>query len=73
VIATKFLLPPHSFLSNESAQAYTACDCVIFRLDNVEDQGGFDRPNVVIMQHFIDRNHKLSAEIIVNDFGNYRH
>ncbi len=43
---------------------------MIFRLDDIEDQGNTDRPNNAIMQHFIDRNHKLSAEIVVNDFGN---
>lgn len=70
IIATMFLLPHYSFLSNESAHAYTSCNCVIFRLDDIEDQGNADKPNTAIMQYFIERNHKLSAEIVVNDFGN---
>jgi peptidoglycan/xylan/chitin deacetylase (PgdA/CDA1 family) len=70
VITTSILIPPHSFLSNKSAQAYSSCNCVIFRLDDIEDQGNADKPNIAIMQHFIDKNHKLSSEIIVNNFGN---
>jgi peptidoglycan/xylan/chitin deacetylase (PgdA/CDA1 family) len=69
-IAAMLLLPQHSFFSNTNAEAYTSCNCVIFRLDDVEDQGNTDKPNVAIMQHFIDRNHKLSAEVVVNKFGN---
>ncbi len=43
---------------------------MIFRLDDVEDRGNADKPNIAIMQHFIDTHHKLSSEIIVNNFGN---
>ena len=64
------LLPQHSFFSDNSANAYSSCNCVIFRLDDVEDQGNSDKPNIALMQHFIDKNHKLSAEITVNNFGN---
>jgi peptidoglycan/xylan/chitin deacetylase (PgdA/CDA1 family) len=70
VIAMMLLVPQSSLLSNNSVQATSQCNCVIFRLDDVEDLGGFDKPNIAIMQHFIDKNHKLSTEIVVNDFGN---
>jgi peptidoglycan/xylan/chitin deacetylase (PgdA/CDA1 family) len=70
VIAIMLVAPSYSFFPTRSAQAYSPCNCVIFRLDDLEDQGNTDKPNVAIMQHFIDNNHKLSAEIIVNKFGN---
>ncbi|MFL6482354.1 MAG: polysaccharide deacetylase family protein, partial [Nitrososphaera sp.] len=57
-------------MSNKPAQAYTSCNCVIFRLDDVEDHGNADQPNIAIMNYFISKNHKLSSEIIVNNFGN---
>ncbi|MFL6503267.1 MAG: polysaccharide deacetylase family protein, partial [Nitrososphaera sp.] len=43
---------------------------MIFRLDDVEDHGNADQPNIAIMNYFISKNHKLSSEIIVNNFGN---
>src|SRR5919198_1559368 len=70
VFTTLLLLAPYSFSTNKSVQAYSPCNCVIFRLDDVEDQGNSDKAQVALMQHFIDTNHKLSAEIIVNNFGN---
>ena len=70
LVATMLLLPQHSFFSDNSANAYSSCNCVIFRLDDVEDQGNSDKPNIALMQHFIDKNHKLSTEITVNNFGN---
>jgi peptidoglycan/xylan/chitin deacetylase (PgdA/CDA1 family) len=70
VIAIMLLLTPYSFSSNRSVQAYSPCNCLIFRLDDIEDKGNSDVPNIAIMQHFIDKNHKLSNEIIVNNFGN---
>jgi peptidoglycan/xylan/chitin deacetylase (PgdA/CDA1 family) len=70
VIATMLVIPQYSFVSSKNAQAYSSCNCVIFRLDDVEDRGNADNPNIAIMQHFIDTHHKLSSEIIVNNFGN---
>src|SRR5919199_681205 len=70
LFTTLLLLAPYSFSTNKSAQAYSPCNCVIFRLDDVEDNGNSDVANDAIMQHFIDKNHKLSDEIIVNNFGN---
>jgi peptidoglycan/xylan/chitin deacetylase (PgdA/CDA1 family) len=70
VITTSLLIPSQSFLSSKPAQAYTSCNCVIFRLDDVEDHGNADQPNIAIMNYFISKNHKLSSEIIVNNFGN---
>ena len=70
VFATTLLVTPYSLFSNKSIQAYSPCNCAIFRLDDIEDQGNSDVPNNAIMQYFIDKNHKLSAEIIVNNFGN---
>jgi len=64
------ILPVLSLPLSRPANAYAACNCVIFRLDDVEDQGNTDTPNTAIMQHFISTNHKLSTEIIVNNFGN---
>ncbi|MFL6480581.1 MAG: polysaccharide deacetylase family protein [Nitrososphaera sp.] len=60
----------NNFVPYANAQTYNPCNCVIFRLDDISDEGNSDKPNIAIMQHFIDKNHKLSAEIIVNNFGN---
>ncbi|MFL6309768.1 MAG: polysaccharide deacetylase family protein [Nitrososphaera sp.] len=60
----------NNFVPYANAQTYNPCNCVIFRLDDIADEGNSDKPNIAIMQHFIDKNHKLSAEIIVNNFGN---
>ena len=69
-IASLLFLPQFSIFSNLTATAYAPCNCVIFRLDDIEDQGNSDVPNNAIMQHFISQNHKLSTEIIVNNVGN---
>jgi peptidoglycan/xylan/chitin deacetylase (PgdA/CDA1 family) len=64
------LVLPQLSLSIKNAEAYNPCNCVIFRLDDVEDQGNSNVPNVALLQHFITNNHKLGTEIIVNNFGN---
>ncbi|MDQ4066894.1 MAG: polysaccharide deacetylase family protein, partial [Thermoproteota archaeon] len=52
-----------------NAQSYNPCNCVIFRLDDVED-GGINVPNSAIMDHFISENKKFSPLMVVSQFGN---
>jgi peptidoglycan/xylan/chitin deacetylase (PgdA/CDA1 family) len=58
------------FPSSYFAQAYTPCNCVIFRLDDIEDQGNSDVPNTAIMQYFIANGYRLMTDLIVSRFGN---
>lgn len=55
------ITPAHALISG-------ACNCVIFRLDDLQDE--FVGPEqVAVMQKFIDKNEKLSLGIIMNDIG----
>ena len=71
IIGLVVLLLLAPFISTApSGSAYTSCNCVIFRLDDIEDNGNTNNPSTAIMDYFIGQGHKLSAEIVVNRFGN---
>ncbi len=63
----ELLLETIFFYAN--AQSYNPCNCVIFRLDDVSD-GGNTVPMIAIMDHFINKNKKLTPNIVVSEFGN---
>ncbi|MCI4433207.1 MAG: chitobiase/beta-hexosaminidase C-terminal domain-containing protein, partial [Nitrosopumilus sp.] len=54
---------------SSSALISNACNCVIFRLDDVQDYY-LDTVQTVIMDKFIQKNEKLSLGIVMNFIGN---
>lgn len=49
----------------QPASAYTACNCVIFRMDDVTDYG-YNNIQVAIMNHFIQKHEPLTTSIIAS-------
>ncbi len=45
-----------------------ACNCVIFRLDDVQDNW-LDKVQVKVMEHFLEENKKLNVGVIMNHLG----
>jgi peptidoglycan/xylan/chitin deacetylase (PgdA/CDA1 family) len=52
-----------------SAQISGACNCVIFRFDDVQDEW-VNPEQIAVMNKFIEKNEKLSLGIIMHDIGN---
>ncbi|AIF82260.1 putative xylanase/chitin deacetylase [Candidatus Nitrososphaera evergladensis SR1] len=71
-MAASFLLVLGAISTPLSAQAATipgACNCVIFRLDDIQDFW-LNTVQVALMDHFIEKSEKLTVGTIMNFIGN---
>jgi peptidoglycan/xylan/chitin deacetylase (PgdA/CDA1 family) len=55
--------------SNFSSYAYSACNCVIFAMDDIEDYG-VNNVQIAVMDYFISKNLPFTASIIVSKLAN---
>lgn len=61
-------IPITSASALEGGQVYNGCNCVVFRLDDVQDFWLIDQ-QVAIMDLFVSHNSTLALGLIMDDFG----
>lgn len=68
LLSSSHINNPSSQESEEKTGSIKGCSCVVFRMDDVQDDF-VDSAQVAAMNIFIERNQSLSLGIIMNDIG----
>jgi peptidoglycan/xylan/chitin deacetylase (PgdA/CDA1 family) len=64
-----FAQPIILVFSSTSSYAYSACNCVIFAMDDMGDYG-YNKVQLATMDYFISKNLPFTASIVVGDLAN---
>ena len=68
LVVTLSLIPTTAF-SQMTIRKITDCNCVVFRLDDIQD-GWIDSGQITLMDLFLSKHLPLSLGLIMNDIGN---
>jgi peptidoglycan/xylan/chitin deacetylase (PgdA/CDA1 family) len=69
ILVIMFAITILSSNSITTSYSYSPCNCVIFVLDDIGDQG-FNNVQVAITDYFISKNMQFTASIVANEIGN---
>jgi peptidoglycan/xylan/chitin deacetylase (PgdA/CDA1 family) len=69
ILVTSYYLVVPSFGIDSSSDSIKSCNCVIFRMDNIQD-GWLEQGQISPMNIFLSKNQSLSLGLIMNSIGN---